>query len=77
MRLPGRGARFRGRVVSIGSLVQKNSIFSTDPRQDVDRRVVEVRIELDEQFNKAAAEYINMQADVTIYDPKSPPPALK
>jgi HlyD family secretion protein len=77
LRLPGGGAKFRGRVVSIGSLVQKNSVFSTDPRQDVDRRVVEVRIELDDQFNKPAAEYINMQADVTIYDPKSPPPALK
>jgi len=77
LRLPGGGKKFRGQVASVGTLVQKNSIFSTDPRQDVDRRVVEVRIKLDDQFNAPAAEYINMQADVTIYDPKTTPPPLK
>jgi HlyD family secretion protein len=69
LKLPGNSQRLRGRVVSVGTLVAKNSIFSTDPRQDVDRRVVEVRIKLDDEFNKPAAEYINMQADVTIFDP--------
>lgn len=77
LRLPGGGAKFRGRVVSVGTLVQKNSIFSTDPRQDVDRRVVEVRVQLDDEFNKPAAEYLNMQVDVTILDPNATPPASK
>src|SRR5262249_49857444 len=45
IKLPGGGgSKFRGRVVSVASLVMKNSSFALDPRQDVDRRVVEVRI---------------------------------
>ena len=55
----------------MADLVQKNSAFSLDPRQDVDRRVVEVRIRLDPQFQREAAEFINMQVDVTIRDPKA------
>ncbi len=73
IRFPGSGAtKFHGQVIAIADLVAKNSSFSVDPRQDVDRRVVEVRIRLDSQFQKEAAEYINMQVDVTIKDPKAP-----
>jgi HlyD family secretion protein len=75
IKLPGGGgSKFRGQVVSVASLVMKNSSFALDPRQDVDRRVVEVRIRLDDAFNAPAAEFINMQVDVTIYDPKGPKP---
>jgi HlyD family secretion protein len=73
IRFPGASAtKFRGQVISVGDIVGKNSTFSVDPRQDVDRRVVEVRIRLNPEFQKEAAEYINMQVDVTIVDPKAP-----
>ncbi|MCX7702064.1 MAG: HlyD family efflux transporter periplasmic adaptor subunit [Gemmataceae bacterium] len=69
LRLPGMRSPFRGTVTSVGNLVQKNSIFSADPRQELDRRVVEVHILLDKNHHEAAAEFINMHVDVTIYKP--------
>lgn len=75
LRFPGTSAsKFRGQVVSVGDVVMKNSTFSVDPRQDVDRRIVEVRIRLNPEHQKEAAEYINMQVDVTILDPQSQKP---
>jgi HlyD family secretion protein len=69
LRVPGVNDPFRGTVVSVGSLVQKNSIFAADPRQELDRRVIEVRIQLDEAHHESAAEFLNMFVDVTIYKP--------
>jgi HlyD family secretion protein len=69
LRIPGVKAPMRGHVVSIGHLVQKNSLFAADPRQELDRRVVEVRIQLDPAHAETAAEFLNMLVDVTIYQP--------
>ncbi|MFL5342670.1 MAG: HlyD family efflux transporter periplasmic adaptor subunit, partial [Gemmataceae bacterium] len=72
IRFPGAApSKFHGIVERVADLVVKNSAFSADPRQDVDRRVVEVRIKLDDQFQKEAAEFVNMQVDVTIKSPKA------
>jgi HlyD family secretion protein len=73
VRFPGAGpTKFSGRVDRIADMVGKNTTLSLDPRQEVDRRVVEVRILLDPQFAAEAAHYINMQVDVTIFDPQAP-----
>ena len=72
IRFPGAAAtKFHGQVVRVGDMVVKNTTFSVDPRQDVDRRVIEVRIRLEPEFQKEAAEYVNMQVDVTILDPRA------
>jgi HlyD family secretion protein len=72
IRFPGAApTRFRGQVIHVADMVAKNTAFSVDPRQDVDRRVVEVRIRIDPASQREAAEYINMQVDVTILDPQS------
>jgi HlyD family secretion protein len=74
IRFPNAGtAKFTGQVTYVADLVAKSSALSLDPRQEVDRRVVEVRIRLDPQFAAEAAQYINMQVDVTILDPKTTP----
>ena len=75
IRFPNSGvSKFTGQVVYVADLVAKSSALSLDPRQEVDRRVVEVRIRLDPQFTAEAAEYINMQVDVTILEPKAKTP---
>lgn len=60
------GGRFEltGTVERIASIVRKNDIFSIDPTQDADTRVVQVRIKLDN--NTFAARYNQLQVEVTI-----------
>lgn len=69
---PSGSSKFRGKVTQVGRMVMKNTAFTVDPRQDVDRRVVEVRIRLDDAFHAEAAEFVNMTVDVTIFDPDAP-----
>jgi HlyD family secretion protein len=66
----GKKRTFWGTVQRVGQTVLRNSILSLDPRQDVDRRVVEVRNFLDETYVPEAALFIGMDGDVTIRDPK-------
>jgi HlyD family secretion protein len=66
----GKKRTFWGTVQRVGQTVLRNSILSLDPRQDVDRRVVEVRILLDDTYAPEAALFIGMDGDVTIRDPK-------
>src|SRR5262249_48645524 len=42
----------RGTVEVIGGMIAKNRIYDVDPTADVDRRVFEVRIQLDEEASK-------------------------
>jgi HlyD family secretion protein len=60
---------FEGTVESIANMIARNTTFSLDPRQDADRRVVEVRIRLRDQDAVEAAKFINMQVDVFISEP--------
>jgi HlyD family secretion protein len=53
-----------GTVEEIGKMVGRNRVFDSDPRADVDRRVFEVRISLNE--NPLAARMINHQVNVHI-----------
>jgi len=60
-----------GSVVFIGSIIAKNHAFDLNPTADVDRRVLEVKVRLDQ--SKCAADYINMQVTVTLTPGKSLP----
>jgi HlyD family secretion protein len=53
-----------GTVARIGQMVSAAGITSLDPTAAVDRRVVEVRIELDEANSRLAANWIGLQVDV-------------
>lgn len=68
----GKGRLFHGTVERVSDVVLRNSVFSLDPRRDVDRRVVEVRIRLDKEDCAEAAHFINMQVEVTIEAPLPP-----
>jgi HlyD family secretion protein len=55
-----------GRVVHIDRMIAKPDLASLDPTAKADRRVVEVRIALDDASTLAAANWVNLQVDVTI-----------
>jgi len=45
--VPGEAERFSGEIVSLGLLVRKRDVLNTDPVDEIDSRVVEVRVRLD------------------------------
>jgi len=49
-------------------MVGRNSIFSLDPTVDADRRVIQVRIQLDpkKRSSQFLADFSNLQVDVEI-----------
>jgi HlyD family secretion protein len=53
-----------GVVEQVGSTIVKNHLLDVDPSADADRRVVEVRIRLDQ--SEPAASMINLQVQVSI-----------
>jgi len=59
--LPG---AITGTVESVGTIVAKNAIVDVDPAAAADRRVVEVKIALDE--NRPAAQFVSLQVEVSI-----------
>lgn len=52
-------------------MVGRNSLFSLDPTVDADRRVILVRIRLDQRSSQMVADLTNLQVDVEI--PLGPP----
>jgi HlyD family secretion protein len=60
-----------GTVRFIGSVLARNQIFDLNPMADADRRVVEVKIRLDN--NASAANYVRLQVTVTITPDKPGP----
>jgi HlyD family secretion protein len=54
----------KGTVTQVGRMVARNSAFDIDPAADTDRRVVEVKIELEK--SEQAASFVNLQVEVTI-----------
>jgi HlyD family secretion protein len=57
-------APLTGTVERLGSIVTRNRVFDIDPGADVDRRVLEVRIRLDDRAT--AARLVNLQVAVEI-----------
>jgi HlyD family secretion protein len=54
--------KLTGKVVLVGSMVGKNRVYDADPLADVDRRVIDVQILLDDSAK--AAGLINLQVNV-------------
>lgn len=58
--------QLQGTVTHIGVQVKQQNIFSDQPGSDVDRKVIEVKILLDPEFNQQVATLTNLQVDVAI-----------
>ncbi len=56
----------QGEVDFIGLQIGRKDVLSTNPAEDVDARVVEVKVRIDPQDNELAARLTNMQVTVTI-----------
>ena len=55
-----------GKVTQVGLLVDRQNTFSNQPGENLDRRVVEVRIALDPAASRQVAKLTNMQVQVAI-----------
>lgn len=58
--------KLRGRVTRIGLQISQQDVFSTDPVADVDRRVIEVKIDLDPESSKRVVDLTNLQVEISI-----------
>jgi len=59
--------KFKGTVTEIGLLVDRQTILNINPGADTDRRIVEVKIRIDElEDNKLIMGLTNLQVDVAI-----------
>lgn len=58
--------KLSGKVERVGSVVGKNRMLSVDPMHGADAHVVEVRIALDEESSRAAAQFVGLQVTATI-----------
>lgn len=66
VRLIGRNlhdTELRGRVSEIGKLVQKQSTFTNEPGENFDRRVIEVRVRLDDASSAKVRGLSNLQLE--------------
>ncbi|MDA0266886.1 MAG: efflux RND transporter periplasmic adaptor subunit [Cyanobacteria bacterium] len=61
--LPG---DLRGTVEWVGLKVEQQGAINTDPSQNIDAKVVEVRVRLDAQSSQVAANFTNLQVEVEI-----------
>ncbi len=61
--LPG---ELSGTVTQIGSQVRRQNIVNTDPSTNIDARVVEVHVALDETSSQKASKFTNLQVKVVI-----------
>ncbi|AFY60715.1 HlyD family efflux transporter periplasmic adaptor subunit [Synechococcus sp. PCC 6312] len=55
-----------GTVVEIGQQVERQAIFSNEPGENLDRRVVEVKIQLSPESSPIAARFSNLQVQTAI-----------
>ncbi|MBD2258260.1 HlyD family efflux transporter periplasmic adaptor subunit [Pseudanabaena sp. FACHB-2040] len=55
-----------GRVERVGSQVRRQAVVNTDPSANIDDRVVEVYISLDEVSSQKAAKFTNLQVEAVI-----------
>jgi len=55
-----------GTVERVGSQVRRQAIVNTDPSANIDARVIEVQINLDDASSQKAAQFTNLQVQVVI-----------
>ncbi|OWK35624.1 HlyD family efflux transporter periplasmic adaptor subunit [Fimbriiglobus ruber] len=62
----------RGTVTAeqVAPMIAKNTVFALGPREDADRRVVEVEVKLDDPSSKAVADFIGLQVRARFLPPK-------
>lgn len=63
----------RGRVESeadVNRTIARNQVFALGPREDADRRVVEVVVHLDAESSRTAARFVGLQVTVTFLSGK-------
>lgn len=61
--IPG---ELKGRVERIGWQVQRQDIINTDPSSNIDSRIIEVHIQLDQLSSRKAAKLSNLQVKTVI-----------
>jgi hypothetical protein len=47
-------------------MIARNAIFPLSPREDADRRVIELSVELDPAATEVAAHYIGLQVTIEL-----------
>jgi HlyD family secretion protein len=57
-------------IERIAPMIAKNTVFALGPREDADRRVVEVEVLLDEKSSQALSQFIGLQVRVSFQPPK-------
>ncbi|RUT02831.1 devB secretion protein [Dulcicalothrix desertica PCC 7102] len=60
------GSELQGKVNWIGWQVQRQNIINSDPSENIDSRVIEVHIQLDEKSSQEAAKFTNLQVKAAI-----------
>jgi len=61
--IPG---ELQGTVERVGSQVRRQEIVNTDPSTNIDSRVVEVHVALNDSSSQKAAKFTNLQVKVEI-----------
>ncbi|MEA5595842.1 ABC exporter membrane fusion protein [Rivularia sp. UHCC 0363] len=56
----------QGEVEWIGSKIRRQTVINTDPSENIDAKVVEVRVRLDDQSSEIASKFTNLQVEVEI-----------
>jgi HlyD family secretion protein len=69
----GISGELRGTVRQVGLQVSQQKVFSNQPGQNLDRRVVEVRIRLNSKDSQQVASLTNLQVQVAIQPEMSLP----
>jgi len=59
-------ADLQGEVIEIGQQVEQQTVFSNQPGENLDRRVIEVKIRLDPRSSQQAASLSNLQVETLI-----------
>jgi HlyD family secretion protein len=57
----------QGTVTEIGHIVQRRNVINTDPTANIDARIVEVRVQLDEKSSQKVMNLTNLQVEVSIH----------
>ncbi len=58
------------KLAGVAPMIAKNSVFALGPREDADRRVVEVEVALDPESSRLTADFIGLQVRATFVAPK-------
>jgi HlyD family secretion protein len=58
------------KLAGVAPMIAKNTVFALGPREDADRRVVEVEVTLDAESSRLTADFIGLQVRATFVAPK-------